>query len=276
MSKTNKIKIIIPFYNPGDYFDMCVNSILTQDYENYDVLFIDDSSTDKSYDKIPACIYKTDEDNQPIKDENGELIITDKHPILEITKCNDISAWRSSQRLLALANIHNGIINYSKDPDDIIFILYGDDWLVNKQVLSKINDFYNENDCLMTYGTAKLSDGKKCYTGEYKEKDFKILRRITSKISHPLTFRRSLYSKFCELDPHFNQFTDNQGNWFTNSSLNAIFYPLAEIAGFEKTKQLKEVIYIYNVDNPLNSEKQNPDLYYDTQDIIHSKNSLIK
>lgn len=276
MSKTNKIKVIIPFYNPGDYFDMCVNSVLTQDYDNYDVLFIDDCSTDNSYEKIPACVYKTDENDQPIKDENGELIITDIHPILEITKCNNVNAWKSNRRLTALANIHNGIINYSKDPDDIIFILYGDDWLVNKTVLSKINDFYNENNCLMTYGSSKLSDGKKTYTSQYQEKDFRIIRRITPKYSHPLTFRKSVYSKFCEIDPKFEQFTDNEGNWFNNSSLNALFYPLAEISGFEKTKHMKDIIYIYNVDNPLNSEKLNSDLYFDTQEIIQNKKTLIK
>lgn len=274
MPKINKFKILIPFYNPGDYFDMCINSILTQDYDNYDVLFIDDFSTDNSYDKIPACIYKTDENKIPIRDENDKLIITDMHPILEITKCNNINAWKSSKRLTALANIHNGIINYSQDPDDIILILYGDDWLINKNVLTKINDFYNENDCLLTYGSARLSDGKKCYSGQYSEKEFPVIRRLTPKFSHPLTFKRSLYSKLCELDPQLNQFIDDKGNWFSNCSLSALFYPLADISGPEKTKHLKDLIYIYNIDNPLNSEKLNSDLFYHTLDLIQNKKKL--
>ena len=71
----NKIKIIVPFFNPGDFLDNCISSVLTQDYDNYEVLFIDDCSTDNSYSKIPSCIYKTDSENKPILDENGECII---------------------------------------------------------------------------------------------------------------------------------------------------------------------------------------------------------
>jgi len=123
MIKNNKIKVIIPFHNPGDYFDMCVNSVLTQDYDNYEVLFIDDFSNDDSYNKIPACIYQTDDKNEPIRNEKGELIITEIHPILEITKCSKVNAWRSSRRLTALPNIHNAIINACTDPEDIIFVL---------------------------------------------------------------------------------------------------------------------------------------------------------
>jgi glycosyltransferase involved in cell wall biosynthesis len=274
MSKKNKIKIIIPFYNPGDYFDMCINSVLTQDYDNYEVLFIDDSSTDNSYQKIPDCTYQTNDRNEPIRDEKGELIITEIHPILEITKCLKVNAWKSSTRLTALVNIHNAIINFSTDPDDIIFILYGDDWLVNKNVLSKINEHYNNSNCLLTYGSSKLSDGKKCYSSDYLERDFKILRKITQKFSHPLTFRKSLYTNFCQLDPTFEQFLDNKNNWFTSGSNYALFYPLAELAGFEKTLHIKDILYIYNIDNPLNSEKLNYDLYHDHLETIREKKSL--
>ncbi len=275
MSKNNKIKVIIPFYNPGDYFDMCINSVLTQDYDNYEVLFIDDSSTDDSYKKIPDCTYQTNEKNEPVRNEKGELIITEIHPILEITKCLKVNAWKSNRRLTALANIHNAIINFSTEPDDIIFILYGDDWLVNKNVLNKINQHYNEHDCLLTYGSSKLSDGKKCYSSNYLEKEFPIIRRVTPKFSHPLTFRKSLYNKFCDLDPKFKQFTDEKNNWFTSCSNYAIFYPLADLAGFEKTLHINDIIYIYNIDNPLNSEKVNSDLYYDNLESIKEKKRLI-
>jgi glycosyltransferase involved in cell wall biosynthesis len=275
MSKKNKIKVIIPFHNPGDFLDMCINSVLTQDYDNYDVLFIDDSSTDDSYNKIPACTYQTDEKNEPMRDEKGELIITDIHPILEITKCTKINAWRSSKKLTALPNIHNAILNSSQDPDDIIFILYGDDWLVNKNVLSKINDYYNEKNCLLTYGSGKLSDGKKCYSGPYTEKEFSVIRRITPKISHPITFKKSLYTKFLDKDPLTKSFIDDEGNWFTCCADMAIFYPLAELAGFNNVLHVNDITYIHNVDNPINSEKTNLDLYYNTQDSIQNKKSLL-
>ncbi len=43
-----KISIIIPVYNVEKFIDACFESILKQDYQNYEVLLIDDGSTDTS------------------------------------------------------------------------------------------------------------------------------------------------------------------------------------------------------------------------------------
>lgn len=275
MDTKNKIKVIIPFYNPGDFLDMCVSSVLTQDYDNYEVLFIDDCSTDGSFQKIPGCIFKTDENNQPIRDENGEMIILEKHPLLEKTKCQNVVAWKASSRATALPNIHNGIVNFCTDPDDIILIVYGDDWVVGKSTLSKINETYNKTDCLLTYGSCKLSDGKRGYSSEYKEFEFKNIRQFTPKFSLPLSFKKSLYNKFIELDPQTTSFMDKDGNWLINCSNFALTFPLLELAGKEKVQQIKEIIYVYNIDNPLNSERLNSELYYQTQKTIQEKKPLI-
>ncbi len=40
--------IIIPFYNAEKYLERCVESILRQTYEDYEIVFIDDCSTDES------------------------------------------------------------------------------------------------------------------------------------------------------------------------------------------------------------------------------------
>lgn len=47
---TNKIKfsIIVPNYNKEEYINDCLSSIFNQTYTNYEVIFIDDGSTDKS------------------------------------------------------------------------------------------------------------------------------------------------------------------------------------------------------------------------------------
>ena len=49
----NKIVIITPFYNPGEFLDNCIATVMSQRYDNYKVVFIDDCSTDGSYDKLP-------------------------------------------------------------------------------------------------------------------------------------------------------------------------------------------------------------------------------
>lgn len=274
MEKKGRIKVIVPFHNPGDFFDLCINSILTQDFEGFDILFIDDASTDGSYDKIPACTYKVDENGQTIKDEENRLIIDERHPLLENTKCDVINAWRASERMTALPNIHNGIVNFCESPEDIIFILYGDDWLPGKKTLQRVWEEYQNGDCLMTYGSAKLSDGKRSYSSSYSEKEFRHLRLVTPKFSWPLTFKKKLYDELLKKDKKYENFIDSRGEWFTCCSNYALAYPLMELAGHSHVKHISEIIYIYNTDNPLNSERVNPDLYYEVLDNIQGKKSM--
>ena len=42
------ISVIIPVYNVEDYIERCIDSFLAQAYDNYELLLVDDGSTDKS------------------------------------------------------------------------------------------------------------------------------------------------------------------------------------------------------------------------------------
>lgn len=43
-----KLSLIVPVYNVEDYLDECLKSIVNQDYDNYEVIVVNDGSTDKS------------------------------------------------------------------------------------------------------------------------------------------------------------------------------------------------------------------------------------
>ena len=43
-----KISVIVPVYNKEAYLRECVDSILSQDYQNMEVILVDDASTDDS------------------------------------------------------------------------------------------------------------------------------------------------------------------------------------------------------------------------------------
>ena len=42
------ISIVVPVYNVEKYLQRCINSILSQEYMNYEIILVDDGSTDKS------------------------------------------------------------------------------------------------------------------------------------------------------------------------------------------------------------------------------------
>ena len=50
MTTKPKISVIIPVYNVEKWLNKCVDSILAQSYENFEVILVNDGSTDKSGD----------------------------------------------------------------------------------------------------------------------------------------------------------------------------------------------------------------------------------
>ena len=48
----NKFSIIIPCYNAEKYIERCLKSIIKQTYRNFEIIIINDGSTDKSLDII--------------------------------------------------------------------------------------------------------------------------------------------------------------------------------------------------------------------------------
>ena len=48
MNECSLISVIVPVYNVREYIDRCVTSILQQTYKQFEILLIDDGSTDGS------------------------------------------------------------------------------------------------------------------------------------------------------------------------------------------------------------------------------------
>lgn len=49
-----KVSIIVPVYNAANYIEQTIQSILAQDYENWELLLVENGSTDESVAKIQA------------------------------------------------------------------------------------------------------------------------------------------------------------------------------------------------------------------------------
>lgn len=105
-----KISIIIPNYNYAKWINKCLSSIEKQTYKNYEVIFIDDLSTDNSIEIAKEFINRI-----PIK----------------IVKLKQ-KRYNGGAR-------NEGYLYISKDTD-YIWYLDSDDWLKDEHVLEKIND----------------------------------------------------------------------------------------------------------------------------------------
>ncbi len=53
-----KISILICIYNGEKYVDKCLTSIIKQNYDNYEIVVIDDGSTDNTYEKLSYYLDK--------------------------------------------------------------------------------------------------------------------------------------------------------------------------------------------------------------------------
>jgi len=240
----NKIKIIIPFYNPGEFLERCVASAITQRYDNYRMVFVDDMSTDGSYDKLPH-------------DDDRAIIV------------------RNKVRKTALENIHNAVMDHC-DPDDIVVLLDGDDWLENRKVLQYINDQYNQHDCWIMYGQARWTNGQRGFASQYTEREFNNLRKSKFRVSHLRTFRAGLYQAMKEQDPDFSGLKDDNGEFYKSSYDTAIMFPIMEMAGFEKTKFNDTILYVYNRDNPISDDKVDQQLQWGVHKEVSNKKPLSK
>jgi glycosyltransferase involved in cell wall biosynthesis len=235
----NKIKIITPFYNPGEFVEICFNTLMSQKYDNFQVIFVDDCSTDGFFDKLP-------------KDDARAIVV------------------RNETRKTALENIHDAIMNHC-DPDDIVVLVDGDDWLPNKNVLSYINDCYNNKDCWIMYGQASWTDGRRGCASQYSEEEFKNLRKSPFRVSHIRTFRAGLYQKIKEQDPNFSCMKDKDGNFYRMTYDVAIMFPIMEMAGFDKVVFNDTITYIYNRSNPISDDRVNQQLQWDIHAEISNK-----
>jgi len=224
----NKFVIVIPFYNAEKYIEKCLMSAFTQRYSDYKVVIVNDASTDNS-DKVISDLIQT-------------FTITCEYEYIV-----------NENRMGAMYNQQWAVFNHC-DPDDIVVQLDGDDWLVNKKVLTFIDSFYEDNDCWMMYGQAKYLSGREGNAKEYEsELEFNKKRNPGARfyVSHIRTFKAFTFHEILNQDPDLSCFKEEDGTWYSMTCDVAMMYPIMEICGYDKIKYNEKVLYIYNDSNPI-------------------------
>ena len=240
----NRFSVIVPVYNSERWIGHCIESILTQDYNNYKLYVIDDHSTDQTWD---------------------------------IIRRYNVHCRRNKERVGALANIVHGIKLSNKD--DIITTIDGDDWLPNNQVLSYVNGVYQKDVCL-TYGSFLPVSGRysgTCqplsHTHTVDESGKWVDNYLTPSTyrksgvwvtSHLRTFRKWLWDNIKDED-----LRDENGYYKVAWDM-AFMYPMIEMAE-NKIFYIEKVLYIYNDLNPNCDGTVDPQLQISTGKQIQAK-----
>ena len=223
-----RIVVITPMYNAEQYIAKCIESVTTQDYDNYHMYVINDASTDRSYEI--ALKYQSEH----------------------------VTVFKNDTNQGAVYNQIRAIEKFCKD-EDIVILLDGDDSLVNDNtVFIYYNNIY-DGSTEFTYGSCwSMVDNIPLISQPYPEavKQSKTYRQHHFNWIMPYTHLRT-FKKYLINDIDESSFKDSRGQWYKAGGDGSVFYSLIEAADPAKVKCLQDVVYNYNDINPINDYKVN-------------------
>jgi len=230
---SNHFSIFIPSYECSGWVDKNINSVLEQSYQNFDIIYVDDHSTDSTYEK--ALKYSSDK------------VHVHKNGFNKGKMCNMYE--------------HIG----SMKEDTIVVILDGDDWLYDNYVLATLNEIYTD-EVWMTNGSYMITPSsqlvKPILSAKYWQGN---IRQKSWEFSHLGTFRKKLFSKIKR-----KHMISKLGSFWLTTSDQAIMWPMAEMSGPEHHVVVTEPLYVYNRQNPLSDDRVNREDQLNTEKTIRS------
>ncbi len=224
--KERPIVVVIPSYNNKQWYKRNLDSVFSQKYQNYRVIFIDDASPD-----LTGLLVKS-----YIKEKEQKKV----------------TLIQNQERKGALANIYHAV--WLCEPTEIVATLDGDDWFSDDEVLAKLNTVYADSNVWITYGQFAFHPGG--WPGWASELPSEVIKNNAFRehnwvTTHLRTFYAGLFQKVKREDLLLN------GEFFPMAWDLAFMFPMLEMAG-EHSRFVPDVLYIYNVETPMNDVKVDP------------------
>lgn len=214
--------IIIPAYNCEKWVEWNLDSALRQDYDNYDIVYVDDCSTDNTLDIVNKVKSKSEKDFKVVSNNENKK---------------------------ALYNLYTHI-HQAKD-DSVIVTLDGDDALAGKGVLNRLDTIYSDPQCWMTVGSYMQNDNYTIVSPEVSDDYWEQnIRKVPWSFSHLRTFKKELFCKIEKQD-----LLDNDGDFYKCTFDRAMMYPMVEMSGKDRVHLIRDVLYIYNRLNPISVDR---------------------
>jgi len=176
-----KFSILIANYNNGKYFRDCYNSIISQTYENWEVIIVDDASTDDSVDIIQSLIKN---------DPRFKLYYNTKNGGCGFTKRE------------CMKHAEGEICAYL-DPDDAIY----------PEALEKMMiEFTEKNDIVAAYSQMMLCDDKlipdKVSANTKQIYNNRYFFNCPIQFAHFFAFKKDIYFKGIGINPNLKSAVD--------------------------------------------------------------------
>jgi len=225
---------LVRHWKSPSYLKRCLNSILSQSFSNFSILFIDDASIEdlelkrwvKSKLKRHVCIF------------------------------NDVQRF-------SLQNAYEAIHSFVDEKEAVIINVDGDDWLLSPDVIERIAYEYKSTECILTFGNCqyyapKTPNHLKVVTSIQPTLNQRFSKEVEETRSYrhtpfiPLHLRTWKADAFKKIKK--NDFLRPDKTWIKFCEDQAIFYPLLENSE-GRYSVINEVLYSYNIDNPLNDAK---------------------
>jgi glycosyltransferase involved in cell wall biosynthesis len=224
----NIFVFIIPSFNNELYYKKNLNSIFNQIYKKWHLIYIDDVSTDNTYNLVNKYISECGFNNV----------------------CNVIKNKKNMKQA------YNRYIAYNMCEDnEIAVMLDGDDWLIDNNVLTKLNNIYNEGDITMTYGSHKILKNKKILESSklpvFSQENIRQKRYKYIKWNCPIHLRTFKINLLKMIPKDF--LIDTNGDWLKCcTDIAETIWCLEKSDG--KFKKIDEILYIYNYDNNISNK----------------------
>lgn len=232
-----KVSIIVPVHNAEKTLDVCVKSIINQDYGNIECILVENNSTDNSN---ASCLkYAEEYDN----------IIT------------------TSIAEHGVSNARNKGLNMATG--DIIGFCDADDFLKSGAIKTIVKEFQNDSDVDAVFCGFSIGNKK---SNEILEKEYRSLResKISAKKALQLTLINdsimgSVWNKYYASSVLRNMYFDSMLSFCEDMHFNA--QVLNKMDSGRKVKIISKPLYCY---------MENPDSVTHNEEYLFDKNNELK
>lgn len=220
LNNEKQFVIVIPSYNNQRWYEHNLESVLTQNYERFHVLYTDDCSCDGTGDLVEKYLEQHDLKNK-------------------------VTLIKNDTRKGALYNLYHMIT--SCDDEAIIVTLDGDDWLPDNEVLTRLNNIYSSDDIWLTYGQFELYPSGNCGWA-CAMPDYITENNAFRDFQHLPTHLRTFYSwlfKQIKLEDFLYI-----GQFYPMTWDMVMMFPMIEMAG-DRHRFISDIMYVYNEANDI-------------------------